>query len=321
MSTNNVKSFAYELDPLNLIRLTNDKYENIGTILENKKPFWMHFEQPSKTCQQQLIKKLNIPKAVRLVLFAEETRPRCLKHENTLVLIIQGIESGNPNTHFTSPSLRFWITPQFILTVSTGKIKSIEEMHNDLKSEQAPSLNLCLTYLLEYAIFHIEESAYELDEILDKIETELNISEQVIPDMLLARQTILCLRRYVLPQRDAIVMLANKIDAIYPNADSTYKEISDSMIRQVETLEMLRERAMIIQDNITNQIGELSNKRMYLLTIIMLIFTPAFFIMGLFSMYIPIPFMNDKATWWAVLGFIIALSVALYYVFKKRKWL
>ena len=68
------KSFAYQFDPLVHVRLTNDKYDNIDMLMTDAKPYWMHFEKPSKHLQQQLIKKLAIPKAVRTMLFAEELR-------------------------------------------------------------------------------------------------------------------------------------------------------------------------------------------------------------------------------------------------------
>ena len=78
---------------------------------------------------------------------------------------------------------------------------------------------------------------------------------------------------------------------------------------------------MIIHDNLANQIAEIANQRVYLLSVIMLLFTPAFFIMGLFSMYIPMPGMYSNVTWWVVCGIIVIVSYTLYFSFKRKKWL
>ncbi len=314
------KSFACQFDPLTCIRLTNDKYDNIEAVINSNKAYWMHFEQPSKNLQQQLIKKLNIPKIACTILFSEEARSRCVRFENTYILVVQGIELSTISSYQEVPSLRFWITPQGLLSISTAKLQAVQDVQAAL--ETFPDLDpmLCLITLLEYVISYMEEVTYHLDEELNKIETGLELTDRITVSIMNIRQEIVRLRRNVLPQRDAITLLSNKVEAS-PSVENSLKELNNSMIRQAETLEMLRERAIIIQDNLTNQIGEISNRRMYLLTVIMLIFTPSFFIMSLFSMYLPIPGMNSAWTWWIIVIFIIVSGIGMAYVLKKKKWL
>ncbi len=315
------KSFAYQFEPLMHIRLTSDIYDNIDALLKQQHPYWIHFEKPSKNLQQQLIKRLNIPKAIHTILLADESRPRCVKFDDDYVLIIQGIQPSVMTSDEDIPSLRFWITPQGLLSLSTGKVQAIDDLQLNIKNLLDPTPLLCLTTLLEYVIGYTEDSSYQIDEELNKIEADFKYMDETTINIMNVRQNIIFLRRYILPQRDALIVLANKLENIPIGMKNTFKELSDSMLRQVETIEMLRERAMVIQDNVTNQIGDISNRRMYLLTIVMLIFTPAFFIMGLFSMYMPVPGMNSKFTWWGITTFIIVLSVGLFVLFKKKKWL
>ena len=317
------KNFAYQFDPLIPIGLTKDIYTNIDLMLMNGKEYWIHFEKPSKNLQLQLSKKLSIPKSVRSILFAEEVRSRCIKIEGGYILIIHGVQPSTMEENSDFPTLRFWVTKNGILSISTGKIQSVYNLHSMLREMSDPEPNYidCLTHLLENIIFYLEESLYQLDEKLNKVESNFEYTEEATLNIMPIRQDIIYLRRYIFPQRDALINFSNKFDLASDNTKIFLKELSDGMQKQVEAIEMLRERAIIIQDNITNQIGEIANRRMYLLTIIMLIFTPAFFIVSLFSMYLPIPGMNSRITWWAVDFTIVIVSYGLYKLFKIKKWL
>jgi len=317
------KSFAYQFDPLVHVRLTNDKYDNIDMLVTNGKPYWMHFENPSKHLQQQLIKKLSIPKTVRTMLFAEELRPCCLKFEASLFLAIPGSKSSKIGAHDETPFLRFWLTSTGLVSVGMEPTQSIHDIQAHLGTVQDQGHFYCLATLIQYIIAYSEDIIYELDEELDKIEADFAATDQTTTvSIMTIRQTIVRLRRYILPQRDALIFLSNKVGEISSDPIATsYKEIAETMLRQVDYLEVLRERAIITQDNLTNQIGEISNRRMYLLTIVMLIFTPASYIMGMFSMYLPIPGMNYPATWWVVNSVIIVITVGLFVLFRMKRWL
>lgn len=316
------KSFAYQFDPLVHVRLTSDKYDNIDMLMADSKLYWMHFEKPSRHLQQQLIKKLAIPKAVRTMLFAEELRPCCLKFDSSLFLAIPGTKPSAIGIHEDVPFLRFWLTANGLVSVSMEPLQSIQDIQADLKTVQDQGHFYCLSTLIQYIISYSEDITYQLDEELDKIEADFEASEQTIVSIMNIRQTIVRLRRYILPQRDALIFLGNKIGEFAPDAIVTsFKDIAETMLRQVDYLEVLRERAIITQDNLANQIGEISNKRMYLLTALMLISTPAFYIMGIFSMYLPIPGMNNHWTWWVLNAVIIVVTVWLYLLFRRKKWL
>jgi zinc transporter len=321
MSEASYKSFAYLFSPLTHVSLTNDIYSNIEKLLLVEQPYWFHFEKPSKNLQQQVGKKFSLPKAARLSLFAEEVRSRCIKVENGYVLIMQGIQPSTMKADDYFPTLRFWLTERGILSFSTGRIEAIHELQKNVKTLVDPTVMGCFTDLLENIIWSLEESIYQIDERLNKVEANFEYTEAATQEIMSIRQDIIFLRRYILPQRDALLVLASKLDYVSDNIKTLLKELSDNMLRQVESIEMLRERAVIIQDNLTNQIAEIANRRMYILTIIMLIFTPPFVIMGVFSMYLPIPGMNSHATWWCVIAAMIVASFGLYKLFRWKRWL
>lgn len=321
MTTLCYKSFAYQFDPISHINLTNDKYANLDALLQSGRPYWCHFEKPSKNLQLQIGKKFSLPRGVKLILFADEVRARYQKIDAGYVLVLQGVQPSTMLGNEDFPTLRFWLTENKILSFSTGRIEALYDVQKTEVSVTEPTIMSRFNDLLEHLIWSLEESIYQIDERLNQVETDFDYTEEATKKIMGIRQDIIFLRRYILPQRDALIMLSTKFDIVCDTTRAALKELSDNMLRQVESIEMLRERAIIIQDNLTNQIAEIANRRMYILTIIMLIFTPPFFIMGIFSMYLPIPGMNSHWTWWVIIGVMMTLSFGLYKLFKWKRWL
>ena len=315
------KSFGYQFEPLTYIGLTNTIYKKLDSLKHSQTQYWCHFERPSKNLQQQLTKKFQLPKMVWKILFSEDVHSRCVKIENGYILIIQGVQPASMQVNENFPTLRLWITKNGLLSISTGKIQAVQDLQKSLQHESEPTLMQSLVKLLEDMLVYLEKSIYQLDERLSSIEEHFEYSEESTHKITSVRQDIIFTRRYILPQKAALIYFSSKFELASENIKSMLKELNESMFRQVESIELLRERSIIIQDNLTNKIGEIANKRMYLLTIIMLIFTPAFFIMGMFSMYLPIPGMNSKSTWWIVVALILVVCYSQYKLFKMKKWL
>ncbi len=315
------KSFAFQLDSIKLFALTTDIYENIDNLNANKNQYWAHFESPSKNLQQRLSKKFNIPKNVKQILFADESRPRFVKFDNSYLLILQGIDTKSLHSENDFPYLRIWISENRIVSISNRQMQALQDLQLQLKKLETLSLEQCLSTIIEYVIYYIDEATYDLDENLYKIEINRQLSDADAKNIVEIRQNIIQLRRYIKPQRDALINFTTKVIENFPILTLRFKEFNDTMQRYVETVESLQDRAVVVQDKLSNQIGEVANQRMYILTVIMLIFTPAFFIMSLFSMYLPIPGMNSPLTWWAVVVLTFITSAGLFFLFKLKKWL
>lgn len=321
MSETNYKSFAYLFSPLTYIGLTTDLYRNLEKVKESHLPYWCHIDKPSKNLQQQITKKFNMPKNAKQIIFADEVRARCVKVEDGIVLIMHYIEPSNLSEVEDFPTLRFWITEQGIVSFSSRKVDALYAFRKTLKQTPDVLLDQVFIELVENLLWELEETLYQIDERLNQIETSFEDNQTATQNIMSVRQDIIYLRRYVVPQRDAFIMLANKLTFVSESSKQLLKELSDNMQRQVESIEMLRERAVVVQDSLANQIAEVANRRMYILTIIMLIFTPPFFIMGMFSMYMPTPGMNSRDTWWILVAVMFALSLGLFKLFKWKRWL
>jgi zinc transporter len=175
-----------------------------------------------------------------------------------------------------------------------------------------------LTDRMSPVIESLEDRLGELeDAILEKQTIEMRTTLARI------RQQAIALRRHISPQREALARLVTMESSWLTEASRHHiRESADHLIRIVEDLDELRERAAIIQDELSNHLSESMNRRMYSLSIIAGIFLPLGLITGLLG--INVAGIPGAGTPWAfavvcvVLAVIVILEII---IFRKLRWL
>ena len=98
-------------------------------------------------------------------------------------------------------------------------------------------------------------------------------------------------------------------------------EAQDSISRVIDELDAVRERAHIINDEVTNQLTERLNKNMYALSVIAAIFLPLGFLTGLLGINIAgIPGAENPAAFAIFCAMLSMLVIAQIVLFRKLKW-
>ena len=105
------------------------------------------------------------------------------------------------------------------------------------------------------------------------------------------------------------------------DSQSLYQE-ADRITRFLEDLDLARERTILLKDDLTSQIAEQQNSRMYVLSIVAAIFLPLSFITGLLGMNVGgLPGVDDdRGFLLSVLAMGIA-GIALIVLFRLKRWL
>ena len=95
-----------------------------------------------------------------------------------------------------------------------------------------------------------------------------------------------------------------------------------SLIRQIEDLDEVRDRAILAQEELANRIAEEMNERSYVFTAVAGIFLPLGFLTGLLGINVGgMPGVEDGAAFWIVVLLCGALGVGLTFLFRLRRWL
>ena len=158
--------------------------------------------------------------------------------------------------------------------------------------------------------------------------SDLEDSIQANPDLkergkisAIRRQTAV-VRRYLAPQRDALETFSrNTHSVLEQDALLAIREQSDRFMRYVEDIDLLRERAMVIQEELMNLIMQEQSDRTYVLSIVAAIFLPITFITGLFGMNVAgLPGLEEPTAFNAVAVIMTVVTVFIIGYLKYKKW-
>ena len=165
----------------------------------------------------------------------------------------------------------------------------------------------------------------DLDDAIDDIEDRVLADTQssLRGELWQLRRQAIALRRYVSPQREAMARLVTeRLSWIDTQTGQRLREVADRITRYVEDLDSARERASIVQDELTTRLSEQMNRNMYVLSVIAGIFLPLSLLTGLLGINVAgIP--GDKWPWafTVVTGGIFIIGLIEYFLFRRLKWI
>ncbi len=138
----------------------------------------------------------------------------------------------------------------------------------------------------------------------------------------LRRQTA-SVRRFVAPQRDALDRLYRNPGKLLSDAETnSLREEADRVTRYLEDLDLARERAVVLQEELMNELAQLQNTRMYVLSVVAAIFLPLTFVTGLLGMNVGgLPGVDSPMGFLIAMVVMVATSAAMLAYFRYRKWL
>lgn len=316
--------FVLELDGKGgCVELSADE---ISQKLKSDKVTWIHMDATHKETRAWILKEFDyLDDLILDALLADEPRPRVLEFDEGAALILRGMNFNKGSDPEDMVAVRLWIDPYRIITLERRHVKAIHDIEDKLKRKTGPKTSGDFLVQLSSKLFgYMEPVLSDLDETIDDIEEKVIES----PD-LRERQTIIDIRRktiifhrYISPQRDVMQHLrVSDLEWLDTINRRHIQENYDRVLRYIEDLDSIRERAQIVKDELTNALSDKLNKNLYLLSLIAAIFLPMGFLTGLLGINIDgIPGAhNPDAFWYFVIGLFVLLLVQIG-LFKKLKW-
>ena len=298
----------------------------ISKTAESTKLAWVHLDVNNPAARGWLEKEVSyLDKIILDALLAEETRPRIMEFETGILSILRGVNLNENAEPEDMVSIRLWIDEHRIITARRRKLKAVQDIRQMLEEGRGPKDSGDFLCMLSGRLFErMEPILTDLDEQMDDVEERVMEDPEIEEreDIIGIRKEAIMLRRYIAPQRDVMMHLRTSEMTWLNNMHRRHiQESLDRVTRYVEDLDMMRERAQIIKDELTNALSDRLNKNMYILSVIAAIFLPLGFLTGLLGINVGgIPGANDGNAFYifcAMLVTLVAIQIAL---FKKLKW-
>ncbi|HEU0034836.1 MAG TPA: zinc transporter ZntB [Kofleriaceae bacterium] len=288
---------------------------------------WLNLDYSAADSTKWLAEESTIDPFVLEALLDQDPRPRAVAYDPELMLIIRGINQNAGAEPEDMISLRSWIEPRRAITMRHRLSRSLESLAADVARGKGPADTADL--IVQLADRVVDHVAMRVDSLGDAIAA---LEDQVLTEtrggdlrsrIADHRRRAIALRRFLAPQRDALGKLAQ---IQLPWFDERHRDrvadVADRMARTVEELDAARDRASVTQEELASRLTEMTNQRLYVLSLITAVFLPLGFVCSLLGVNVGgIPFRDDDWAFWALIGlFGIGVGIQLY-LFKRRGWL
>lgn len=287
---------------------------------------WVHLDYEAPFTKKWLFEQSGLRKSVCRALTVDESRPRAIMNKNDIVLYLRGVNLNPGQDPENMVSIRIFADRNRVVTTRKRRLLSIPDIEHSIAHHQGPkttaqfiaALSERLTERMSDIIESISNDLDDTEDVADK--DKISDLRRAISD--LRRQSIM-IRRYLSPQRDAINRLLMDQSGFFSSMDLIkLREVGDRLQRYVEDLDSVRDRAAVIQEEVSTRLSEQINSRMYLLSLVAVIFLPLSFITGLLGINVSgIPGSQYKHAFWVVCGMLVFLSVMLLILFRRKKWI
>ncbi|MGJ8686770.1 MAG: zinc transporter ZntB, partial [Spongiibacteraceae bacterium] len=247
-------------------------------------------------------------------------------HNNGLLMALRGVNLAPQADPEDMVSVRLWMDEHRIISSRKRRLLSVDDITQRLNDNRGPKNSAeFLSQLCEQLIRRIAGPIEDIEDKLDSLEETLLSSPRakLRNELSQLRRQIISLRRYLSPQREALGWIqSTRLDWFPEQVRLQLRETADRLAQYIETLDSVRDRAAVTQEELVNQISEESNSRMYVLSIVSAIFLPLGFATGLLGINVGgIPGADNDSAFLVFIVGLAAIAGGILLFFRHKKWL
>ncbi len=256
-------------------------------------------------------------------------RPKLEAYDDHFFLVAQMAHAeGAFQVNFEQVS--FFAGPGFVITIQEDHPHDVfEPVRQRLRAGRgfgrARGSDYLLYALVDAVIDHFFPVLEPLGDALEDLEEELMdhpVRECVVRVHELKR-VLMALRRNVWPMRELVGgLLRDDTGYISKETAIFLRDCYDHCIQIMDVIETDRDLAASMMDIYLSSLGMRTNEIMRVLTVVSTVFIPLTFIVGVYGMnFENMPELHHPYGYFICLGFMLALALAMLYLFRRKKWI
>lgn len=303
---------------LNFKKLSNIPHGNVR---------WINIDGKfTASSLEDLGKAFNIHPLVLENIYEKNQRAKIVEYKDFLYIVTKMLYYSNEE--LVIKDINFILGPDYVITIGEKKGDVFNSIRNLVKSDGARVRKFGADYLLYLLLDAIVEGSFdilemirdEIDDLEEQVMTET--SQKHLYDIREIKETLLKLNKHIRPLKDIAYLLRKEAgDLIQPITEPYMRDVYNHVVQAVDSIEVCRELLSSLTDLHFSNTSYRLNEVMKVLTIISTIFIPLTFIAGVYGMNFK--YMPELTTRWGY-GItwlvMIAISAAMIYYFKKKKW-
>ena len=287
---------------------------------------WVHLCRDRPGIIEWLLEGLGLPEPTAELLTGEATRPRAFREGETLVATLRGINFNPGAQPEDMISMQLWSDGARVITLRRLPMQTPRDVLAEIDAGEGPvDPGALVTSLTEKMIARMNRSIVDMNDHIDQLEDEdgEGDAERMLGKIATIRRNCLALKRHMSPQHDALERIAREAPPWFEEHDRReIAETIDRLRRYLDDLDISKESAVVLMDDIRGRAIARSEQTSYLLTIVAAIFLPLGFVTGLLGINVAgMPGIEDDRAFWIVVGMCGVMLIMMLFLFRRWKWL
>jgi magnesium transporter len=299
---------------------------------------WIHLDRPTQVEAQELADRFGWhPLDIEDVMSRRE-RPKVdvYSEEEAQGYLFAVLHFPVYNTsvgRLDAGELDVFVGPDYLVTLPSVELKPVTRLfqrceanddlrHNLFSRGSGRLLYEVLDDLYDYCFPILDKIGGKLRQIDEEIDEITPRAKERVRDIHKVKQEIIAFRKIVRPQRPTLRQLERQVERFLPEELELYfDDIVDANERIWDHLDNYKEVVEALEDTNESLISHAQNDILYVLTIFTVVMLPLTFVTGFFGMNVHFPGFNSVGGFFATLGIMFAIVVAMLGWFRWKKWL
>lgn len=284
---------------------------------------WLHFDLTHVATERTLRERFALPEMFFETLHEGSRSTRIEYADDRLVVVVNDVlyDFGFEATHLAT--LWVCVDRRLVVTCRRKPLRSIDRLRVAVRDgETFESPASLLVHLLrdqaDVLIGIVRDATARVDGIEDTLLAgRLDAKRANLGGL---RRVLVRLQRLLAPEPAALFRLLNRPPLWVPDVDSqALRHSTEEFAAVLSDMAGLLERIKLLQEEVADQIREEGNRLLMLLSVLTVIGLPFTVVGGLFGMNVGgIPFAEDKAGFWLIVGLVAAVTISGMWVLLDR---
>lgn len=301
-------------------------WEEIRAWTPDKGCLWVHLDFKGTAARDWLAKESGVDRVVAQTMLQDEVRPRVTPLEDSMMVILRGVNLNPGADPEDMVGVRIWLSEKLIVTLRHRRLMAVNDLRERIEAKQGPKTpGEFLHELADRLIVRMGPEIDDLDDRVDSLEDQVLTaqSSRLRSSLGEIRREAIALRRHLAPQRDVMARLPQEqVSWLTQEHRAQLRETADRILRYVEDLDAARERAAVIQDELSSRLSDQMNRTMYLLTVVAAVLLPPSLITGLFGINVGgMPGVESSTAFVIVVATLVVIAVIEVIVLRWLKWI
>ncbi|MBU1864104.1 MAG: magnesium/cobalt transporter CorA [Candidatus Omnitrophica bacterium] len=307
---------------------TDISFDELKKLLhERKQLIWVDLEQPTEEEVAILSDVFNFHPLAIEDCTNISYYPKIDNFEDYLFMVMHAVDFASQEKELSTLELSLFLSGNYVVTYHARPIRSViqtkERCQKNPLQIMGKGSDFLVYTILDSLADNFIPTLNALDHRIDEVEKEIFVdAPAVLNKIITIRNDIINLRKVIRPQRNTINLLTRgNLPFIHKNNLIYFRDIYDQLYRISEQSDGYRDMISGVLDTYLSLTSNKMNQIMKTLTIVMTIMLPLTLITGIYGMNFE--FMPELHTPWgyfAVLGAMVAIAIALIFYMKRKKW-